>query len=252
MTVYRVQSHNGDIYNPATPRREVMGLLAKQIEQYSSPPRVSIQLPAHHQSTPFALGSRDPNTLVIDFRWLGFKTGLRTLSNIEAPYEKAGYEADGLAQLINGLRAIAPECPVDVVAHRFGARVALMAIQQTRSKMWRNLLLSNAFEFSAHTLTALDCPMGAHLKCHNIISKGSSITPYLFDKFGPKPGSKDRAICYGYKFPHSNWQEMLEHTDKAVDLMHKMGANTIDFMPPKRSLLSQTLQKYFTKTPQIG
>jgi hypothetical protein len=127
-----------------------------------------------------------------------------------------------------------------------------MAVQQTRSKMWRNLLLSNAFEFSARTLTALDCPMGTHLWCHNIITKGGSMTPYLFDKFAPKPGRSDRAICYGNKFPHSNWQEVLEHSDAAVALMHKMGANTIDFMAYKRSLLSQTIQRYFTKVPQTG
>jgi pimeloyl-ACP methyl ester carboxylesterase len=232
MTVFRVHSNNGKIYNPAYPRRDVMGLLAKQIEQYSNPPRISIQLPAHHQATPFALKPKDKNTLVIDFRWLGYAAGLRALPDFSTPYDKAGSEAEGLARLINGLRKIAPDCPVDVVAHRLGARVALMAISTARSKMWRSLLLSNAFEYSARTLAALDCPMGKHLKFHNIITHHKNITSFFFDHFGPKPGPADRAICFGYKFPHANWSEVLD-TDLAVTkLLLDMGANTFALTPP--------------------
>lgn len=119
MTVFRVLSNNGEINNPAYPRRDVMGLLAKQIEQHSTPPRVSIQLPAHHQSTPFAQHPPEKNTLVIDFRWLGYAAGLRAIPDLAPPYEKAGHEALGLAKLINGLRQVSPDSPVDVVAHRY-------------------------------------------------------------------------------------------------------------------------------------
>ncbi|KAB7615510.1 hypothetical protein F9L33_01740 [Amylibacter sp. SFDW26] len=227
MTVFRVQSQAGEIYNPRYPRRDVMGLLAKKIEQFSSPPRVSIQLPAHHQSSPFALHPPDHNTLVIDFRWLGYAAGLKALPDLSVPYHKAGQEADGLSFLINSLREYAPDCAVDVVAHRFGARVALAAIRKTKSKMWRNLLLSNAFEFSAQALYALDCPMGAHLRIHNLIAQKRRMLPYLFDKLGPKPGPADQAICFGYKFPHSNWVEVPEASEMAEDLMLRMGANII-------------------------
>ncbi len=233
MAVFRVQSQDGEIYNPRYPRRDVMGLLAKKIEQFSSPPRISIQLPAHHQSSPFALRPPDRNTLVIDFRWLGYAAGLKALPDLEIPYDKAAQEAAGLSFLINSLRQKTPECIVDVVAHRFGARVALTAIRKTKSKMWRNLLLSNAFEFSAQTLYALDCPMGAHLKIHNLIAQKRSILPYLFDKLGPKPGPADGAICFGYKFPHSNWSEMPENSEAAQALMLRMGANI--YASPQRN-----------------
>ncbi len=227
MAVFRVQSQAGEIYNPRYPRRDVMGLLAKKIERFSSPPRISIQLPAHHQSSPFALRPPDRKTLVIDFRWLGYAAGLQALPDLAVPYDKAGLESDGLSFLINSLRQTSPECPVDVVAHRFGVRVALAAVRKSKSKMWRNLLLSNAFEFSAQTLYALDCPMGAHLKIHNLIAEKRSLLPYLFNKFGPKPGPADCAICFGYKFPHSNWSEIPDHSETADNLMLEMGANTI-------------------------
>ena len=204
MAVFRMQSQGGEIYNSRYPRRDVMGLLAKKIEQFSSPPRISIQFPAHHKSSPFALRPPDQKTLVIDFRWLGYAAGFKTLPDFSAPYEKAQHESDGLSFLINNLRQYNSDCHVDVVAQRFGARVALAAIRKTKSKMWRNLLLSNAFEFSAQTVYALDCPMGAHLNINNFIAHKRSILPYLFDKFGPKPGPADNAICFGYKFPHSN------------------------------------------------
>jgi pimeloyl-ACP methyl ester carboxylesterase len=248
MTVFRVQSHNGEIYNPEAPRRDVMGLLAKQIEQYARPPRVSIQLPAHHQSTPFALQPKDKNTLVVDFRWLGYVTGLRALPDMRAPYDKAGKEADGLAYLINQLRVISPDSPVDVVAHRLGARVAIMAVRKARSKMWRRLLLSNALEFSARTLMAFDCPMGAHLKCYNIVAKDHSLTPFLFDRFGPKPGPADRPICYGYQFARTNWREVPEHSREATGLMLEMGANTLDFTRRSKQMVFQSLYCSLRKT----
>ncbi len=247
MTVFRVQSHNGKIYNPAYPRRDVMGLLAKQIEQFSNPPRISIQLPAHHQATPFALQPKDNNTLVIDFRWLGYATGLRALPDMQAPYDKAGREANGLAYLINQLRIITPDSPVDVVAHRLGARVAIMAVKIARSKMWRRLLLSNALEYSARTLAALDRPMGAHLTCYNIVANNHSLTPFLFDRFGPKPGPMDRAICYGYKFPHSNWTEIPEHSAQAAEMMLEMGANTIAFATRSKRMILQSSYQTLVK-----
>lgn len=247
MAVFRVQSHNGQIYSPAAPRRDVMGLLAKQIGQYPSPPRISIQLPAHHQSTPFALQPQDQNTLVIDFRWLGYAAGLRALPDLATPYEKAGVEAKGLANLINGLRNISPDSPVDVVAHRLGARVALMAVRTARSKMWRNLLLSNAFEYSAYTLLALDCPMGRHLNCYNLVARYNNITTYFFDRFGPKPGPADRAICFGYKFAHSNWSEVLDSSETATKLMLEMGANRFGFAVSRPNPVLQFLGQRFTK-----
>ncbi len=240
MTVFRVQSHNGRIYNPTYPRRDVMGLLAKHIRQFSSPPRVSIQLPAHHRHTPFALKPKDKKTLVIDFRWLGYAAGLQALPDMKAPYDKAGLESDGLAYLISNLRQISPDSPVDVVAHRLGARVALMAVHKTRSKMWRRLLLSNAFEFSALALLSLDCPMGAHLQCYNIVTKSRNLTSFIFDRFGPKLGPADRAICYGYQFAHSNWSEIPEYSTAADIILLEMGANAIAFASRSKRMLLQT------------
>ncbi len=246
MTVFKVHSNNGEIYNPAYPRRDVMGLLAKQIEQYCRPPRISIQLPAHHQSTPFALQPHDNNTLVIDFRWLGYTAGLRAIPDLATPYEKAGLEAKGLATLINDLREISPDCPVDVVAHRLGARVALMAVRTARSKMWRNLLLSNAFEYSARTLLSLDCPMGKHLSINNLITQHPNVPAYVFNRFGPKPGPADRAICFGYKFAHSNWKETPDNTPEATQLLLKMGANTFAFSMPKPNPVIQYMHQSFS------
>ena len=94
--------------------------------------------------------------------------------------------------------------------------------------------------------------MGAHLTCYNIITNGGALTPYLFDKLGPKLGRADHAICYGYKFPHSNWHEVLEHCNEATELMHMMGANTIGFITPQRPRFHQVIQRVFTKTFQIG
>ncbi len=240
MAVFRVHSEAGEIYPPRYPRRDVMGLLAKKIAQFSSPPRISIQLPAHHQPSVFALRPPDRNTLVIDFRWLGYAAGLKALPNLQAPYDKAAQEADGLSLLINSLRQTSPESVVDVIAHRFGARVALAAIRKTRSKMWRNLLLSNAFEFSAQTLYALDCKMGSHLRIHNLIAQRGTLLPYLFDKLGPKPGPADCAICFGYKFPHSNWSEFHEETNQAQALMIKMGANIIASRHPRKHIFTDS------------
>lgn len=247
MAVFRVQSHNGEIYNPIYRRRDVMGLLVKQIEQYNIPPRISIQLPAHHQSTPFALQPYDKSTLVIDFRWLGYSAGLRALPDFATPYEKAGLEANGLAALINLLRQAAPDCPVDVVAHRLGARVALMAVRYSRSKMWRNLLLSNAFEYSARTLLALDCPMGRHLSIKNLIAKNTNITALLFDRLGPKPGPADHAICFGYQFAHSNWSEIPDTGIAARQSILDMGANAITFPLPDTNSTFQFLKQPIQK-----
>ncbi len=247
MTVFKVHSSNGEIYNPAYPRRDVMGLLVKKIEQYRQPPRLSIQLPAHHQSTPFAIQSHDNNTLVIDFRWLGYTAGLRAIPDLATPYEKAGLEAKGLAALINGLREIAPDCPIDVVAHRLGARVALMAVRTARSKMWRNLLLSNAFEYSARTLLSLDCPMGKHLSINNLITQQTNVPAYIFNRFGPKPGPADRAICFGYKLAHSNWKVTPNTAKEATQLLSKMGANTFAFSMPKPNPVIQYMRQSISR-----
>jgi pimeloyl-ACP methyl ester carboxylesterase len=224
-----------------------MGLLAKHIGQYPSPPRISIQLPAHHQFAPFALQPPEDNTLMIDFRWLGYAAGLRALPDLATPYEKAGVEAKGLAELVNSLRQISPDSPVDVVAHRLGARVALMAVRTARSKMWRRLLLSNAFEYSARTLTALDCPMGRHLSFHNLIMQSNNITTFFFDRLGPKPGPADHAICFGYKFAHSNWSEVPDNSKAATKLLLDMGANTFAFNPPKQNPVFQYLGRAFAE-----
>ena len=253
MTVFRVQSHNGEICNPTYPRRDIAVLLANQIAQFQSPPRISIQLPAHHQSKLFTLQNAYKDTLVIDFRWLGYLTGLRAFPDFSAPYEKAGLEAKGLSNLINALRQISPNSPVEVVAHRFGARVALMAVSTARSKMWRNLLLSNAFEYSARTVSALDCPMGAQLKITNLVARKSQYLPLLFDKLGPKPGPADRAICFGYHFPHSNWTEILADTPEATKTILAMGTNMSVFsIPNKRSIVQRLFQTKLTLNKTVN
>lgn len=224
MAVFRVQSYMGALQNPDYPRRNVSELLNKQINHFNQAPRISIQLPARHQSTLFTFKPSDPDTLIIDFRWLGYHTALHAITNISAAYEKAEKEALGLAKLINVLRLISPESPVDVVAHRLGARVALMAVPSARSKMWRNLILSNAFEYSARTLHALDCPMGKHLNIYNLVSQQFNLSAFLFNHFSPKPGPADHAICFGYQFPHANWSELLENSAEAQALLRDMGA----------------------------
>jgi len=65
-----------------------MGLLDTNIPQYSRPPRISKQLPAHHQTTQFAMEPQDDNTVGINFRWLGYAVGLRALSDFSTTMER--------------------------------------------------------------------------------------------------------------------------------------------------------------------
>ena len=239
MTVFRVQSHLGAIYNPKYPRRDVARLLESTIERYSNPPSVSIQLPAERQSTLFAVHPKKDNTVVIDFRWLGIVTGLRAATGLKTAYKKAGLEAAGLAALIDIIHQISPTSPIDVVAHRFGARVALCAIAQNKTPAWQRLLISSGFEYSAPTLVALDCPQVRHMQISNILASRTQILPRVLKSWGPKPGLADYPICYGYQFNHKNWTEFAHDDPRTKRLMHDHGA--IPYRTPRRPLFEMSL-----------
>lgn len=239
MTVFRVQSHLGAIYNPKYPRRDVARLLESTIERYSNPPSVSIQLPAERQSTLFAAHPKKDNTLVIDFRWLGVVTGLRAATGLKAAYKKAGQEAAGLAALIDRIHQISPSSTIDVVAHRFGARVALRAIALDKTPAWGRLLISSGFEYSAPTLIALDCPQARHIQINNILTLPTQILPRALKAWGPKPGLADYPICYGYQFTHKNWTEYAHDDLQTKRLMRDHGA--IPYRTPRRPLFEMSL-----------
>lgn len=189
------------------------------------------------RSWPAGLGFSDDggeSGLCIGYAWPSRPPPLREsligrCSGFRSVYERAGRYGARLAEVLTLLQRLAPERPVDVLAHSLGARVALAALPHLTEPPGR-LVLLGAAEFGERARAFLaGAPRTPEV--YNIVQRSNDIYDTLFALFAPRSGRGDRPVGQGLGSPHPGWLDL--ELDRP-DLTQWINAQGIPLAPSPR------------------
>ncbi len=121
-------------------------------------------------------------------------------------YDRAETFGARLAELITLLQSLAPERPVDILAHSLGARVALAALPHLRTPPGRMILLGAA-EFDSRARAFLADAPAAGPAIYNVTARANDFYDAMFETFAPRTGRSDRALGLGLG-GRPNWLDL--------------------------------------------
>jgi len=151
-------------------------------------------------SWPRRLGlAEDQAGLAIAFGW-------PSRGSLRDCYARAARAGADLATLIARLRALAPDRPVDVIAHSLGARVALSALPLVGAgDVGRMILLAGA-ELRVCAKAALDTPAGRAAEVLNVTSRENAVFDLLLET--ALTLGLARSLGRGLPNPPANWTDL--------------------------------------------
>lgn len=121
-------------------------------------------------------------------------------------YARAAHAGTHLATLIARLRALAPDRPVDVIAHSLGARVALSALPFLQAgDVGRMILLAGA-ELRLRARAVLDTPAGRAAEVLNVTSRENAVFDLLLES--ALTLGLGRSLGRGLPRPPANWTDL--------------------------------------------
>ncbi|MDV4143357.1 alpha/beta hydrolase [Shimia sp. FJ5] len=130
--------------------------------------------------------------LAIAFGWSA-RSGLR------AARQEAETAARALAELVAMLSEIAPDRPVNLIAHSLGAHLVLSAMQRVARGVLGRVILLNGATYQSHAEAALAASGGQGAELLNIVSRENAPYDFLFEKVLPSEQSGDRALGRGLR-----------------------------------------------------
>ncbi len=128
---------------------------------------------------------------------LGLSFGWNARGSIWKAYEAAQSAGDALARLIDNIATLAPDRPIQLIAHSLGARVAIRAIHQSRSGVVTHAILMAAAEYQSIAERALRSPSGQRVNVLNVSSRENDVFDYLLERLIPRPQPHDRMLGHG-------------------------------------------------------
>ncbi len=125
-----------------------------------------------------------------------------------AVYDRAAENGARLAELIALVQRLAPDRPVDILAHSLGARVALSALPLLARAPGRVILLGAA-EFDARALDFLAAaPSPRPARVYNVTARANDVYDAAFEMFAPRGGRGERAVGQGLRAAPPNWIDL--------------------------------------------
>ena len=122
-------------------------------------------------------------------------------------YDRAETFGARLAELIALLQSLAPERPVDILAHSLGARVALAALPHLRTPPGRMILLGAA-EFDTRARAYLAEAPGPGPAIYNVTARANDFYDAMFETFAPRTSWSERALGLGLTGGRANWLDL--------------------------------------------
>jgi hypothetical protein len=147
-------------------------------------------------------------------------------------YDRAAAFGARLAELITLLQSLAPERPVDILAHSLGARVALAALPHLATPPGRMILLGAA-EFDSRARAFLAAAPGAGPAIYNVTARANDFYDAMFETFAPRTSWSERALGLGLAGGRPNWLDL--QLDRA-EVTAWMNARGIPLEPARARL----------------
>ncbi len=118
--------------------------------------------------------------VLIGFGWHALGVGRTPLATLRGAYRRAVPAAGALAQLFALLARVAPERPVNVLAHSLGGRVALLACRASPHAALGRFVLMGPAEFREKAQQAIEPHLGSGLEIYNVIAAENRLFDRLF------------------------------------------------------------------------
>jgi pimeloyl-ACP methyl ester carboxylesterase len=152
---------------------------------------------------------------------LGVGFGWQARGTIWGAYGRAARAGGALARLVAMIAALRPGQPVDMIAHSFGARVALSALRTAPAGAVGRVILLSAAEFRGPALAAMASPAGRGAEVVNVVSREND----MFD-FGMETllrGGLSHGLGHGLCNPSGNWVDLQIDHPGTVAALHGLG-----------------------------
>ncbi len=210
MAVIQVNVRGNQVVNPKWPRRDLRHTLEPALADLPAGAPIVIYVHGHQDwPHPDVLAqARQQVGLAITLNWPATARFFGALPDVNQLYFDAGNAAPALAWLINLLGELAPDRPIDLLAHSLGARVGLQALPLLQHSNLARLVGLAAVEFSAITLLALTAPAARNMAFYNVTTEKTLLFHRIMHHFGPRPGPADGLLCKGFAFPRGNWVDI--------------------------------------------
>jgi len=128
---------------------------------------------------------------------LGIGFGWHAKGELGAVAARAIAMGEALAEVVQRIRAARPDCPVHVMAHSLGARVALSAMPHLPGGALDRVILLSGAEYRAHARAAMASPAGRTAAVLNVTSGENALFDGLFRLRIPAPAFAEPALSAG-------------------------------------------------------
>ncbi len=128
---------------------------------------------------------------------LGISFGWTARGSIWNAYDAAQSAGDALVRLLEIIKTLAPDRPIQVIAHSLGARVAIRAIGHAPAGIVSHAILMAAAEYQSIAETALCSPAGQNVNVLNVSSRENDIFDYMLERLIKRPCPHDRMLGHG-------------------------------------------------------
>lgn len=136
---------------------------------------------------------------------LGF--GWNARGTLWAAQSRTPAAAEALAGLVQRLRALAPDRPVDIMAHSLGARVALAALRHLDAGDAGRLLLLAPADLRPHAEAAVTSPAGRGAEIVNITSRANAMFDFCVETL--LSARFQTCVSQGLSNPRGNWTDLV-------------------------------------------
>lgn len=133
---------------------------------------------------------------------LGIALGWPARGTLRQIHRRANALGAALAELVDCLKATAPNRPVHVIAHSLGSEIALAALKHLPAQAVNRMLLLTGASFSGFANDMLATPAGRTAEVFNITSRENDIFDLAFETLLGAQRRGDRAIGEGLMHPN--------------------------------------------------
>ncbi len=128
---------------------------------------------------------------------LGISFGWASRGSIWNAHKAAQIAGDALATLLNTIKMLTPDRPIQLIGHSLGARVALRAIHKSDPGSVSHAILMAAAEYSSVAGQALTTSAGKQVQVLNVSSRENDIFDFLLERVISRPAPNDRMLGHG-------------------------------------------------------
>jgi pimeloyl-ACP methyl ester carboxylesterase len=152
---------------------------------------------------------------------LALAFGWNARGTIWAAQSRTPATAEALAGLVRRLRTLAPDRPIDVMAHSLGARVALAALPRLAAGDVGRLLLLSPADLRPHAEAAMASPAGRAAEVVNITCRANAMFDFCVETL--LAARFQTSVSQGLSKPARNWIDLVIDDPDAEQALAGLG-----------------------------